>query len=294
MSLVPMKKILAAAAQGKYAVGCFECWNLESLCAVLEAAEAESSPVIVGFSGVGVNSTWLKSCGIETIGAMARKHIQICNVPAGLAFNEAVDSEQIRIALTSGFNGVSIDTSNMPLEKNLQITKRLVLQAANNGIDVEACMGKLHMRKRGSEGGLMDEAGEKVVNFIDRTGADSLAISSGNLRFQSAGRAYMDLKIAHDINDRVHVPIAIKSASAFPEDMVRKAISSGVVKFNVSSVLKEAFYDGLREGVGHKKSTGPYLATGTRKPLDVLSRARLRLRSSVSKLMKLYGSSCQV
>lgn len=65
MSLVSMKKMLQEALDGSYAIGYFESWNLESLFAVLEAAEETRSPVIIGFGCMLMDENWLNSGGLE-------------------------------------------------------------------------------------------------------------------------------------------------------------------------------------------------------------------------------------
>ena len=63
--LVPFKELLTAAQHGGYAVGYFEAWDVYSLEAVLEAAEAEQSPVILGFGGATMEPGWLNSGSLE-------------------------------------------------------------------------------------------------------------------------------------------------------------------------------------------------------------------------------------
>ena len=72
MALVPLTELLAGAVAGRYAVGYFEAWDGYSLEAVLEAAEAERAPVILGFGCLLVDQGWLDAGGIETLGALGR------------------------------------------------------------------------------------------------------------------------------------------------------------------------------------------------------------------------------
>ncbi|MBM3495352.1 MAG: hypothetical protein FJX72_13680, partial [Armatimonadetes bacterium] len=95
MPLVCMPDLLARARDGAYAVGYFESWDLPSLEAVLDAAELEQSPVIVGFGGMMVDAGWLVSRGVAMLGRAARVAVEEAYIPAALMFNEAQGVAQI-------------------------------------------------------------------------------------------------------------------------------------------------------------------------------------------------------
>ena len=88
MPIVPLPDLLAAAQEGGYAVGYFEAWDSYSLEAVVEAAEAERSPVVLGFGCAMVDGAWLDGGGIELLADMATHAAEMTTVPVSVLFNE--------------------------------------------------------------------------------------------------------------------------------------------------------------------------------------------------------------
>ena len=87
--IVPLPFLLARAQAGGYALGYFEAWDSYSLEAVIEAAEAEDAPVILGFGCMMVSQSWLDTGGIETLGSLGHALAQRTRVPVAFLLNEA-------------------------------------------------------------------------------------------------------------------------------------------------------------------------------------------------------------
>ena len=105
MPLVPFHRMMEAAAEGGYAVGYFESWNLELLLAVADAAEAERSPVILGFSGIYLpHPERVVSDPLAAYAAMGREVADRLTVPAVLLFNESPHRQWVADAIDAGFN----------------------------------------------------------------------------------------------------------------------------------------------------------------------------------------------
>src|SRR4249920_2994702 len=111
MPLAPLPGLLAAARAGGYAVGYFEAWDSYSLEAVVEAAEAERAPVILGFGCLLVDGAWLDSGGIEALGGLGRPVAERARVPACLLLNETHTLEQALRGLDAGFTALMLHTS---------------------------------------------------------------------------------------------------------------------------------------------------------------------------------------
>src|SRR4249920_3770591 len=106
MPLAPLPGLLAAARAGGYAVGYFEAWDGYSLEAVVEAAEAERAPVIIGFGCLLGDQGWLDRGGIEALGAFGRSVAERAVVPVSLLLNETHTLAQALRGVESGFNAV--------------------------------------------------------------------------------------------------------------------------------------------------------------------------------------------
>ena len=109
--LAPLTELLSAARSGGYAVGYFEAWDSYSLEAVLEAAELERSPVILGFGCLLLDQAWLENGGIEIFGSIGRVVAARSRVPVSLLLNEAHTLEHAVRGIDAGFNAVMLATS---------------------------------------------------------------------------------------------------------------------------------------------------------------------------------------
>jgi fructose/tagatose bisphosphate aldolase len=292
VALVPLPELLADARAGGYAVGYFEAWDLGSLEAVAEAARAERAPVVLGFGCLLVDQRWLDAGGIEMLGAIGRSLAERAGVPASLLLNETHTLEQAVRGLDAGFEAVMLHTSG-GLDSADDV-RALVEVAHARGAAVEGELGVLPEAK-GTQillHGSSRTDPEEAAVFVEATGVDCLAVSFGNVHLLRDRSADVDLGLLDAIHARVDVPLVVHGGTGFPRDAVPGAIARGVAKFNVGTVLKEAFLNGLGEAVAGRASTlGPHDLVGSHGPADVLEAGRRRLVPVVRDLMRLYGSA---
>jgi ketose-bisphosphate aldolase len=294
MSLVSMTALLQHAVVNGYALGYFEAWDSYSLEAVLEAAEAEQSPVILGFGGMMADSTWLDAGGVEMLGAMGGAVARRSSVPVSLLLNEAQTFDQAVRGIDAGFNAVMLDTSSWSLEKAVEAVTTLCTVAHARGVTVEAELGRLPDATADaiddSNSHLTDP--EQAAEFVAATGADCLAVSIGNVHLLTAHEAPVDLDKLKEIHTRTDVPLVIHGGTSFPPDAVPQAISSGVAKFNVGTILKRAFVDAIRARArAWPTDVNVHDVLGSHKESDYLVAGKAAMKQKVRELMRLYGSS---
>lgn len=292
MALVPMPKLLADARAGGYAVGYFEAWDAYSLEAVVEGAEAEHAPVVLGFGCLLVDQAWLDEDGIETLGRLGRPIAERADVPACFLLNETHTVSQAVRGLDAGFNAVMLHTSGTP--DSAADVRSLVEVAHARGAAVEGELGTLPEAK----GAEIVEAGSSLTDpdeaavFVEATGVDCLAVSVGNVHLLQEGTAAVDLDRLEEIHRRVDVPLVVHGGTGFPRDAVEDAIAHGVAKFNVGTVLKQAFLDGVTEAVASRSpDLGPHDLVGSHGSADVLEAGKRRMVPVVRDLIRLYGGA---
>jgi ketose-bisphosphate aldolase len=281
---------MADALAGGYAVGYFEAWDVYSLEAVLEAAEYENAPVILGFGGAVCNQEWLEDRTIERLGGLGLATAEAARVPVSFILNEVEQFSMAVRGVCSGFNVVMLDSSELPYQEHMRLTQQLVEVAHPVGAAVEAEVGRLPDAAgesgREMEGELTDP--EEAARFVEATGIDALGVSIGNVHTLTEGKAEVDWDRLRAIRDAVDMPLVIHGGSGFPDDAVAKAISLGVAKFNVGVCLKQAFLDGLQEAVGSMPPrASAHLLMGSRKPGDVLLAGKERMRQEVLRRIRL-------
>jgi ketose-bisphosphate aldolase len=294
MPILPLTSLLNDALRGGYAVGYFEAWDSYSLEAVAEAAEQENAPVILGFGCMMLDADWLDRGGIETLGALGRAVAAQARAPASLLLNEAHTYKQAIRGMDAGFNAVMLDTSAWPWPQAIQAVSKLVQVAHARDVAVEAELGRLPdalMNGIDDSTATLTDPGQ-AARFVEQTGTDCLAVSIGNVHLLTDGYAPVDLAHLENIHRRASVPLVIHGGTSFPPDAVPRAIAAGVAKFNVGTILKSVFLDGIRETM----TTWPahvdvHEAMGSHKTKDLMTQGKLRMKEKVRELMRLYGST---
>lgn len=287
--LVPFKDLLADALAGGYAVGYFEAWDLYSLEAVLEAAETERAPVILGFGGVMMEPGWFDGGGLERLAALGLATARSAQVPVSLILNEVLTYAQVVRGIRAGFNVVMLDTSELPYAENVRLTRQVVETAHAVDVGVEAEVGSLPDASGEMGGGIgrLTDA-EEAARFVQATGVDALAISIGNVHTLMSGKAAIDLQRLAAIHQAVPLPLVIHGGTGFPEEAIADVIRLGVAKFNFGVGLKQAFLEGLREAIGDLPlQASAHLAVGSRKEADVLQRGKLCVKQEVIRRIRL-------
>jgi ketose-bisphosphate aldolase len=287
--LTSFKQLLNDALAAGHAVGYFESWDVYSLEAVLEAAEAENAPVILGFGGVMTEPGWLDGGGLERLAALGLEPACSAKVPVAFLLNEVTTFAQIVRGLKAGFNAVMLDSSALPYAENAQITRQIVAVAHAVGAAVEAEFGELpdaSGEMGGGAGHLTDP--DQAARFVAETGIDALAVSVGNVHTLAHGKAAADWDRLASIHRAVSVPLVIHGGTGFADEDVARAVSLGVAKFNYGTVLKRAFLEGTAEAVRNLPAeVGYHQVIGSRKAADVLQQGKARVRDEVARRIRL-------
>lgn len=292
MSLMPMRDLLATARNDGYAVGYFEAWDQYSFEAVLEAAEIARSPVILGFGSLMLNQAWFRDIGLPGLSAMGRALAERAVVPVSYLLNEVATYAEIEEGLRCGFNAVMQDTSHLPFEDNIRVTRRVAEAAHALGADAEGESDALPDAS-GASGSSHDTPltdPQTAARYVAETGVDALSIAIGNVHILSDGRASIDFPRLERIRAAVDVPLVVHGGTGFPEEAIPRAIELGVAKFNIGTILKQRYLEGMREALLALPDKPDIQSTvGSRKSGDPLLAGKARVRDEVLQRMALYG-----
>ncbi|GAK55796.1 fructose-1,6-bisphosphate aldolase, class II [Candidatus Vecturithrix granuli] len=262
MGLVPITQLLADARKQKYAVGAFNIVNLETLQAVVTAAEAENSPVIV--------QVWhgdLSHAGLPYLSALARVAAESVSVPVALQLDHGQSYAQAMTCIDAGFSSVMIDLASSDFQENVRRTKEVVQAAHARNVSVEAELGQIFDGQSSIEqrnSGLTDP--KLAAKFVRETGVDALAVSIGTAHGLYAAKPVVDFTRLETIINTIQAPVVIHGGSNTPDDDIRRMVQLGVAKVNIGTDLMIAFLQGLRDTLA---SDDPRLAVR-----DVLGQAR--------------------
>jgi fructose-bisphosphate aldolase class II len=301
--LLTNKEILASAMAGKYAVGAFNIHNLESLLAVVTAAQEENSPVIVA-----VTPSAIKYAGLAYLVKIVKAAAENVSVPMSLHLDHGRDIEIVLKCLDAGFTSVMIDGSHLEYDENVEVTRKVVDVAHPKGVSVEAELGRLAGVEEASveekEAILTDP--EAAKEFVEHTDVDALAVAIGTSHgaYKFKGEPKLDFKRLKEIKEKVKIPLVLHGASSvppwiiekatrygaqltgakgIPEESIKQAIELGITKINIDTDLRLAFTATVRE----------VLATAPSQfdPRKILGPAREAMKEVVKGKMRLFGSA---
>lgn len=244
--ILSTREMLNKAQEGGYAVPAFNIHNLETLQVVVETAFEMRSPVIIA----GTPSTISDYAGPDYIKAMAEVAAGEYNIPIAIHLDHFEDVAVIKRDIDIGFRSCMIDASKEAFEKNIQIVKEVVEYAHRFDTTVEAELGKLGGKEDDlviDEKDSMYTNPDDAVEFVKRTGVDSLAVAIGTAHGLYKGEAKLDFDRLIEIRKKVSVPLVLHGASDVPDELVKKAISLGICKVNIATDLKIPFADAVKK-----------------------------------------------
>ncbi|NBX22662.1 MAG: hypothetical protein EBR52_00815 [Microbacteriaceae bacterium] len=295
MTLLPLPDLMSHARAGGYAVGYFESWDSYSLEAVLEAAEMEASPVIVGFGATMLADEWLDKRGIPFLGASGRALIEGCRVPVSFLLNETHTLAQALVGIDCGFNAVMIDSHRWPVDEAISATEKLVMAAHAAGVAVEAEFGSMpdYIGNEIVAGHAYMTDPAEAATFVAQTGVDVLAVAVGNVHLLTDFLAEIDVPRVLSISEATNTPLAIHGGTGFPPKAVAEVIANGVTKFNVGTRLKKNFLEAVVERTRSWSGSSPSVhdLVGSHKDSDFLVAGKSAITETVREFMRLYGSS---
>ena len=267
MPLIGTKEMFARAYKEGYAVGAFNVNNMEIIQGIMEAAQEEKAPLILQ-----VSAGARRYAGQTYIKKLVEAALVETDHPLALHLDHGQDFEICKECIDGGFSSVMFDGSHLDFEENVAVTKQVVEYAHERGIVVEAELGRL----AGIEDDVHSEESiytdpDQAVEFVERTGCDSLAIAIGTSHgaYKFTGEARLDFDRLEKISNMLpEYPIVlhgsssvpqefvemankyggdIGSAKGVPEELLRKAATYGVCKINIDTDIRLAMTANIRK-----------------------------------------------
>lgn len=241
MAIVEMRNMLEKARKEKYAVGAFNCFNIEMVQGIIAAAEEKKYPLILPLA-----ESHIKFSDWELISYIMKNQAAKASVPIALQLDHAKKTETIEKAIEAGFSTVMFDGYELPFEEKIHQTKDIVEMAHRHGVLVEAPLGKIGTVGKESEAKYDHDAVTDpglVEEFTTKTGVDILAVSVGTTHGRAAGESHLDYERLQKICDNTDVFISLHGGSGVADDSYRRAISIGVEKISIFTRVSTAAVD---------------------------------------------------
>ncbi|MDP2917937.1 MAG: class II fructose-bisphosphate aldolase [bacterium] len=250
--LAQARDLLEKAREEAYALGAFNTCNLEITQAIVRAAAATRSPLVIQVSETTINYAGLKAIThiVRNVAETEGKDIPVAlHLDHGRSFRSIVECIKI------GFSSVQIDAADLNFEENVALTRQVVEFAREKGIFVQGEVGRIPgshgQLKNGEVKGLEYTDPLQAKEYVERTGVDSLAVSVGTSH--GLFRTEIRFDILEEIRSLVNIPLVLHGASGETRLDIRKAIRSGVNNINIDTELRVAFASSLKEFFGRDK-----------------------------------------
>ena len=312
MALVTSTEMFKKAYEGQYAIGAFNVNNMEIIQGITEAAMQEKAPLILQVSsGARKYAKHVYLMKLIEAAIIDAEQSAGFDLPICVHLDHGDTFELCKSCIDGGFTSVMIDGSHHSFADNIALTKKVVEYAHDHGVVVEGELGRL--------AGVEDDVNvssedasytrpEEVLEFVSKTGVDSLAIaigtSHGAFKFKPGTKPQLRFDILEKITEILPgFPIVLHGASSvmpeyvkminenggnmpdaigIPEAMLRQAATSAVCKINIDSDLRLAMTGTIRKHFNDKP--------GDFDPRQYLTPARANIREMVRhKLINVLG-----
>lgn len=282
--LVHIKDLVKESQKGGYAVGAFNVHNLESILGVARAAVRAKSPAIIQVSEGAIKYMGLKP--VTHIVSTVAKNVA-AKIPIALHLDHGKSFDTVFECINSGFTSVHIDASELPLDENIALTKRVVEMGHARNVWVQGEVGVIvggHGQK-GKDLKIPLAKLEDVEQFVKATKVDTVAAGVGTAHGVYA-EEYIKFSLLKSIKEKTKIPFVLHGASGIDDKKIKKAIKIGVNIINIGSDIKIAFSETLINNcIKNKKETDPR---------NLLRPTIQAVEDVVFNKMKLFGSAGKV
>lgn len=259
--LVSLKELMEDAEKGGYAVGAFNVSNLESLMAIMQAAEETGRGVILNYAEVHAPFLSMEQAALIMLDAAKKAKVPVC-----VHLDHGSSMESCIQAIRLGFTSVMLDASAEDYETNVRETKEIVRLAHSVGVTVEAELGHIFSSDMGlaespkeaetlesfdsAEDVYTDPATAK--DFVERTGVDVLAIAFGTTHGIYTKKPKLDLERITKIKEAVDIPFVMHGGSGLSKEEFQTAIRNGIRKINYYTYMTLAGGRAVKEALDQK------------------------------------------
>lgn len=243
--LVNTRQLFKEAQEKGYAIPAANFIDLDSARSYVEVAENRGLPLILAFA-----QSHKDIISLEEAAIIGKYFAEKASVPIALHLDHGVDPEYIFKAIELGFKSVMIDASEKPFEENIKISKEVVDYAHKHDVTVEAELGHVGANDTSESATLTDSVYTEVkdvIQFVDETGVDSLAVSIGTAHGVYKGVPKLSFDRLEEIHKMTDVPLVLHGGSSTGDSNLNKCAKGGIVKINIYSDFINGAYDAINE-----------------------------------------------
>ncbi len=275
-----MYNILDDAFEKKYAVPQFNMNGLIWLESILKTAEESQAPVIVGTTDKIVDQLGGFKLLSQTFNIM-KEDLNV-SVPVVLHLDHGQAMERCFEAVDAGYDSIMYDGSKLPIEENVENTKKIVDYAHSNGVTVEAEVGSVGGTEDGIYSDLLYADLDECIQMVKKTGIDSLAPALGSVHGKYKGKPNLGFKEMEELRKFINVPFVLHGASGISDVDLQKAISYGHAKINYNTELNIGWSNALRKVLTDNQELYA--------PMEILKPSKEALNGTIEEVIKRTGA----
>ena len=258
--LMNMKDILAVAKEHKFAIPAFNVSSWAMFIGIMDLVEETDSPVILE-----IHPDELSYTGPDFVAGIRERALK-SPVPVCIHLDHCSDFGKIIFAIQKGFTSVMFDGAHLPFEENIAGAKKVVEAAHPCNVSVEAELGTIGTTNPDEmEGGaakIIYTDPDDAAKFVEASGVDTLAVAIGTCHglYPAGMKPELKLDILKAIEAKVDVPLVLHGGSNNPDKEIGESVTLGICKINISSDIKVAYFEKMREVLQNK---------GLREPMEI-------------------------
>ena len=243
MNTLPnLKELLSQARKEGYAVGAFNIFDYLSARAAIDAANETRTPILLQTS-VGT----VKKLGAQSLFDMLDLLRQDALVPILIHLDHCTDIAFCKTCVDIGWDSVMVDMSEKPLEENIKLTAEVKAYAEKKGVSVEGELGIiLGVEEEVSADKENLASYEDSIKFLEGTGVDAFAPAIGTAHGLYKKEVNLNFDLVKNLSENTAVPVVVHGGTGLTDSQFSLLIKNGASKINVSTALKYAYIDGLR------------------------------------------------
>jgi fructose-bisphosphate aldolase, class II len=248
--------LLDVANANNFAVPAFNVSDYAMFNGIMDISEEKWSPLIVA-----IHPDELGHTGTDILASL-RQRAERASVPVAIHLDHGTTISHVLTAIRSGFTSIMIDGSMLSFDENISITRQVVELAHAVGLSVEGELGTIGVDDPDShyaDAEIVYTQPEEAVTFVEATGVDSLAIAIGTSHglYPADWKPELRLDLLKEIKATVEIPLVLHGGSSNPDQEIGQAVHLGINKVNISSDIKVAYHDKMREVLGNRKLREP-------------------------------------
>ncbi|CAN5407709.1 class II fructose-bisphosphate aldolase family protein [soil metagenome] len=242
MPLTPTADLVAAAYLAGTGIVAFNVITLEHAEGIATGAQAAGSPAILQISE---NAVKFHGGRIGPITAAALAIAAEASVPLSVHLDHVEDSSLLQAAPGAGASSVMFDASRLDYANNVAATREAADWAHAHGLFLEAELGEVGGKDGAHAPGVRTDPGA-AAEFVAVTGVDALAVAVGSSHAMDTRTATLDFDLIARLRAAVPVPLVLHGSSGVAAADLRSAVSAGITKINVGTLLNAAFTGQVR------------------------------------------------